>query len=847
MKRIALLLSVFLIISCKKNEDTNSEIIPPESVEQNISFVETDPPFPLANKKVTLYFDLGKGSKGLMNTQQSVYIFTGILTPESNSSGDWKNIKYDWSKTPPLDTRLEKVEDNLYRISFIPSDYYNSPSNLIKSLVFVLRNGDGSMEGKNSDKSDIVIPVYSENDFKVKILTPDLEPRPIQEKFFVKELGYKVKLKVFSSQSSDLKLIVNNENHLSKQGSELNCEYTLAEPGIYNIEAIASKDGVSVRDTLIYMVEGVPEVKELPTGLTNGASIYQGKLHFMLTAPEKKSVYLLGDFNDFKPSASYSMNKTPDGKYWWIALDINPKVDYTYQYLVDGTIRIADPYSELILDPENDKYIDTETFPNLPKYPFAKTTGILCRTQLNEPIYNWKQKEFNRPNKENLFIYELLLRDFLALNNYSTLKDTINYFKELGVNCIELMPISEFEGNLSWGYNPSFYFAPDKYYGTKNELKAFIDACHEARIAVVVDMVLNHSFGQSPMVQMYWDTKTNRPSDNNPWFNPTAKHPYNVGYDMNHESSYTKEFVKDILEFWSREYKVDGFRFDLSKGFTQLNTGENVDAWGKRDEGRITIWKEYNQFIKDINSDPYVILEHFAEDSEEVELASEGMMLWNNLNYPFYQLAEGRTADISRLLNSSRKSSIPAWVSYMESHDEERLMYKALNYGISSGDYNCKNLTTALKRVEMSAAFLCFSPGPNMLWQFGEFGYDISIDYNGRLGSKPLKWDYLNSKERQQLKYNFAKLIRLKTQSTITNTQDIEYDLKSNVKYIKLISNGNIGLVIGNFGLKEETVNLPIEAGRWYNYITGQSIDLVESSMLLKPGEYYVFTQTSIH
>ncbi len=98
-----------------------------------------------------------------------------------------------------------------------------------------------------------------------------------------------------------------------------------------------------------------------------------------------------------------------------------------------------------------------------------------------------------------------MVRDFIAAGNWQTLKDTLNYLKKLGVNAIEVMPFNNFEGASSWGYNPNFYFAPDKVYGTATALKQFIDACHQNGMAVIMDMVLNHSFGSSPMVQMYFD------------------------------------------------------------------------------------------------------------------------------------------------------------------------------------------------------------------------------------------------------------------------------------------------------------------------------------------------------
>lgn len=201
------------------------------------------------------------------------------------------------------------------------------------------------------------------------------------------------------------------------------------------------------------------------------------------------------------------------------------------------------------------------------------------------------------------------------------------------------MPVNEFEGNLSWGYNPSFYFAPDKYYGAKTALQNFIDECHGRGIAVIMDMVLNHSFGQSPMVQLYFDGT--KPTSNNPWFNVDAKHPFNVGYDFNHESAATKKFSKDVIKFWMQQYKIDGFRFDLSKGFTQTQSSGD-DVFRKYDASRVAIWKDYNSYIKSIDPNNfYVILEHFAEESEEKVLADDGMMLWNNLNYNMNEATMG--------------------------------------------------------------------------------------------------------------------------------------------------------------------------------------------------------------
>src|SRR5690606_33517205 len=283
---------------------------------------------------------------------------------------------------------------------------------------------------------------------------------------------------------------------------------------------------------------------------------------------------------------------------------------------------------------------------------------------------------------------------------------------KLGINAIELMPFNEFEGNNSWGYNPDFYFAPDKYYGTKNALKEFIDSCHSKRIAVIMDIALNRSFGLSPMVQLYFDNSTNRPAANNPWFNPVAKHAFNVGYDMNHESLDTRYFTSRVVEHWLNEYKIDGFRFDLSKGFTQTATCDNnggncnVNGWSNYDASRVAIWKRYYDTVQTKSSNAYVILDHFAANTEEKELSEYGMLLWGNQNHNFSQATMGYAQDwnFEGGIFTQRGWANPHLITYMESHDEERIMYKNIQFGNSSGNYNVKDLATALRRTEMSTA-----------------------------------------------------------------------------------------------------------------------------------------------
>nr|WP_276900826.1 alpha-amylase family glycosyl hydrolase [Pedobacter kyonggii] len=589
----------------------------------------------------------------------------------------------------------------------------------------------------------------------------------------------------------------------------------------------------------------------LPAGAKDGVVFINNGTSAIVTlyAPGKKSVSLIGEFNDWS-TTTLAMKNTLDGNYWWFQVDnLNPNTEYAYQFYVDGNLKVADPYCEKILDPDNDKYITAATYPNLKAYPTGKTTGIVSVMQANQPTYTWKNTSFSRPAKDNLVIYELLVRDFTTDHNYASTLAKLDYLIGLGINAIELMPVNEFEGNLSWGYNPSFYFAPDKYYGTKTALQNFIDECHGKGIAVILDMVLNHSFGQSPMVQLYFDGS--KPISASPWFNVDAKHPFNVGYDFNHESQATKKFSRDVMKFWMQQYKIDGFRFDLSKGFTQKSS-TNDDQFRLYDAGRIAIWKDYNGFIKSLDPNFYVILEHFSEESEEKVLADEGMMLWNNMNYNMNE------ATMGWLDNSNFQWGFYAnhgftksenLVGYGESHDEERLNFKNISYGNGSGNYMIKeNLATSLKREELAAAFLFSIPGPKMIWQFGELGYDISIDFNGRTGEKPIKWDYYTDPSRKALYDAYAKFIRLKKNNTIFNSANSTYNLAGGIKYIKLTEGVNTVVVVGNFDVVNQTANIDFGSpGIWVDAVGG-SINLSSNSYnsTLAPGEYHIFSKTAL-
>ena len=536
-------------------------------------------------------------------------------------------------------------------------------------------------------------------------------------------------------------------------GEVVSFTYSASSAGLHKITVLATTETDTTEQEFPYFVsDGTVSGLDPPPGNELGLNYLESTYLFMLYAPGKDNVFLLCPDNEFSLSEEFAMNVSANGDTFWIELprSLFEGGNNTYQYLVDGNLRIADPYAPFVLDPEHDPFVPVSHLSDVPSYPTG-ATGRVSGFDLDPPVFNWEVNAFERPEKDNLVIYELLIRDFLDDHSYASLIDSLSYLKSLGINAIELMPIQEFEGNISWGYNPSFHLAVDKYYGRRDQLKQFIEEAHKLGISVILDVVFNHVFGQSPLARLYWDAANNRPAADNPWLNTTPRHPFNVGYDMNHESEATKTWVKRNLEQWINDFKFDGFRFDLSKGLTQTFSGDDSGLMSQYDASRIAILKDYADYIWSLDTASYVILEHFAENREEIELANYGMMLWGNMNFQFAEAAMGYESNLNGANYQSRGWAVPHLIAYMESHDEERIMYKLLQFGNANGGYNTKELATALDRIEAISALYYTLPGPKMLWQFGELGYEFSINTcqngsvseNCRLDLKPIRWDYL--------------------------------------------------------------------------------------------------------
>jgi glycosidase len=798
----------------------------------------------------------------------NVYAHTGVTVNGST----WQYVVGNWGTVDNrvVMTRIGTTND--YTITLGPSirEWYSANNNdaasipggsAITQLCMVFRNADGTLEGKTSTNSDIFVDLATSS-FSASITSHPQTSILVDNNQDFNFVGQ-------SSTSASLTFSLNGSVVASNNaGTSLNYSVNTSDltGGLNTLVFNANNGSINLYDTLLITRHTSPDIAVVPSYGSEGI-IYTSETtaYLQLRAPFKSFIYLLGDFNNWSYLPEYKMKKTPDGQFFWIEISgLDPNREYRFQYHIDWEgLRVADPYCEKILDPWNDPWIAETTYPNLIDYPANNVTeGIVGILQTRPEEYQWDNSYvYNRPAKEDLVIYELLVRDFTEARTFTEVINHLDYLKSLNISVLQLMPVAEFDGNESWGYAPNFCSAVDKYYGTKNELKRLIDSCHANGIAVTVDVVFNHAWGLSPFSQMYFDNVNNRPAANNPWLNPTARHPFNVGYDFNHESQATKYFVKKTLNYWMDEFRLDGFRFDLSKGFTQTNSGGDVGFWGQYDQGRVNIINEYAASMRANDPDVYIILEHFGAWDEEVVYANNGMMLWGYAGTPYSEAAmgwlNGNNQNLYLTTIQNRGWSNYGLQNYAESHDEERLMYKNINFGNSASGHDTRSIPTALDRMGAVAAFLIPLPGPKMIWQFGEVGYDYSINYcpdgtineDCRTANKPVRWDYYNDQNRRDLYDVYRKLNYLKkTQPSLRNLGHF-MDLGGYEKLIRFTSNELNVVIAGNFDVVGQEMNpgFPF-GGIWYDYLNDDSLDVSNpgNAFNYAPGEYHVYIDRRI-
>jgi 1,4-alpha-glucan branching enzyme len=811
-------------------------------IQLGISQVSVTPVFPGVDDNITVFFNAAEGNAALKGFNGDVYAHTGVITDLSTSATDWKYVVSAWASADAK-VKMTRVSADLYKLVYNIRTYYAIPAGVIvKKLAFVFRSVDGNTVGRSSDGSDIYYDVVAANAaLAVKIIKPTAKTLVVKQ-------GDIIDIQAASSKNGVLTITDNGSQiATASNAKDITNLLTVSQAGSHTVEFKCVAGAETNTESFTYINAPNVTIANPPTGLVlgwNKSTVDTTSMILLLDAPGKSFVYVIGSFNNWVVDGKYLMNKSVNGNQFWLKIDgLNFKNNIFYQYLIDGAIKIADPLSELVLNQNSDGSISNATFNNIPSFP-TQTSGTATWIRPNAN-YVWKTNSYSRPAKGDLVVYELLVRDFSNAKNFQNVIDSIKYLKNLGINAIELMPVNEFDGNESWGYNPTFHMALDKAYGTPEKLKELVDICHANGIAIIVDIVFNQAHDNSPLVKMY-------NASSNPWINATARHPYNVFYDMNHESVFTRSFVKRCLQYWLEEYKIDGYRFDLAKGFTQKQSNDDA-SFSAYDQSRVDILTDYHNTVQSTTPGAYTILELFSTNSEESVLINSGMMTWGNMNGVYNESSKGyNNNNMQGVTPKSRGWNTPSLIGYMESHDEERQMYGNLNSGNSLLNYNVKEFNTALSRVELTSSFFYTLPGPKMLWMFGELGYDYSINFNGRVGNKPVRWDYFQNYSRRRLYNVVADLIDLRSKYTSvfnTNVYDLNELTFNKYKSFHLKDINISFTIMGNFDVEAADVIPNFQnTGKWYEFFTGDSISVADVAKPINflPGEYRIYTNKKI-
>ena len=366
------------------------------------------------------------------------------------------------------------------------------------------------------------------------------------------------------------------------------------------------------------------------------------------------------------------------------------------------------------------------------------------------------------------------------------------------------------------------------------------------------------------------------PSEESPYFNEIATHSYGLGNDFNHQSTYTQYYTQRVIKHWIQEFKIDGVRWDLTKGFTQNCNAGDDNCTNSFQQDRVDILKSYADYSWSLDPDHYVIFEHLGGSNEEQQWANyrlnegKGIMLWGKTNTPYYQLAMGYGSDsnFSSIGHESRGFEGKRLIGYFESHDEERVMYNALQFGNNWNGYNIQDLNTSHSRMSAIGAMSLTIPGPKMIWHFSDLGMENSLFtcYDGsvnepdcKLDTKPQpQWvgNWLENSNRREIYDNWSRIIDLKINEDVFEGN---YSINSgSLTPIIYVWNDDISsnqlknvVIVANFDVVDQTITpyFPY-TGNWYDLMdmdgnTSIEVNSTTDQVTLTPGQFKIYGNQS--
>lgn len=538
-------------------------------------------------------------------------------------------------------------------------------------------------------------------------------------------------------------------------------------------------------------------------------------VEFKLFAPYNKGAALKGDFSGWD---EIPMEKGDDG-YFRTTVDLEDGA-YQYKFRVQSKSWFFEP----------DEWVDVND-PYLTDIDDPSQNGVVRIKDGDRIIdtYVWNHDDKPLPGDHELVIYEVHVHDFSGgeddpnlRGRYEHVVEKLDYIQELGINAIELMPVKEYPGDYSWGYNPRYFFASESSYGTTADLKNLVDECHARGIRVIMDGIYNHSEASSPLTQIdhdYWYYHEPRDPDNNwgPEFN-YEHHDDNLGVKP------AWKFIGDTVEFWISEYHIDGIRYDAARQI------DNYDFMH---------WA-VNRTKETAGTKPFFnIAEHIPETASITNVDGPMDSCWHD---SFYHTIKahicGDRFDLGELedvIDCRRQGFMGATnvVNYLTNHDHERMMVELSNRDIFD--------EAAFRRIRLGGAILMTAVGVPMLWMGEEFGSYQPLDPE----PSKIDWQLLKNDTNKNLFEYFKGLTRLRRENHALYTANVEFfhedDEAKVVGYVRWNDEGSRVAVVANFSdAFLQGYHLPgfPGAGRWHEWTRDYDVDAGEDGLTVDLGEY---------
>lgn len=450
-----------------------------------------------------------------------------------------------------------------------------------------------------------------------------------------------------------------------------------------------------------------------------GAIPHESGVAFRVWAPHADAVYVTGSFNAWSPDA-HPMAKEGDG-YWYADID-SAAVGCEYRYRIlsgDKQLLRMDPYARQV-------------------------TSSVGNAVVHDPLFDWGGDDFHLPAVNELVIYEMHLGTFHdnedgKSDKFAEAVQKLDHLQRLGVNVIEVMPLAEFAGALSWGYNPSCVFAVETNYGGPVGFKRFVKAVHQAGLGVVLDVVYNH-FGPSDLDLWQFDGWSENGQGGiyfyNDWHAETPWGSTRPDYGRKE----VRQFIRDNALMWLEEYHVDGLRLDMT--LFMRNVRGNGDPGGDLADGwSLVQW--INREVRQRYPERITIAEDLQNDNRITKPVDQGgagfTTQWGARFVHPVRAAVITPDDSQRSLDSVRRAIEGRYngdpfqrVIYSESHDEIANGKSRVASEINPKNPDC---WAAQKRTTLAAALVLTSPGIPMLFQGQEFLEDGWFQ-----DSVPLDW-----------------------------------------------------------------------------------------------------------